>query len=81
MVAAQFIDDGERLIATSGGGFMSGGEKFVGGLAHGGDDDDGAAVFVLFDDGRNAGNGVAGFDGSAAEFHDNHVSRRSLPRP
>ncbi len=81
VMAAQFINDGQGLVAASGGGFMSGSEKFVGRFAHGGHDDDGAAGFVLFDDGRDSGNGVAGFDGGAAEFHDDHVSRRSLLRP
>src|SRR3954470_8762026 len=72
MSRPQFTHKRERLITSARRSFSRDLEKFVRGLAHGGDHDDGTPRFKLLYDRRNPVNGFLRFDGSSAEFHDDH---------
>ena len=62
----------ERGLALAGAGGLGHGQQRVGDLGHGADHDDGLLRQASFDDGGDAVDGFGVFDGSAAEFHDDH---------
>ncbi len=62
----------KRLVALAADRQIGDREQVVGGLAHGRNNHDGPPVEAGFHDAGNAFDGRGGFDGRAAEFHDDH---------
>jgi len=74
MEIAQIVQLPDVLIALAGDGRLRNREQFVGRLAHCGDNHDGLEFHTRFYDGGDTLDGGCGFDGSPAEFHDDHQS-------